>query len=442
VRSHLAKRFQFLTVLRHRDYRIYYIGLLASVASHQGMMAAQGWLVFDITRQPVALGFVGAAQAIPGIVFNLLAGALADRIDPRRMIVFGEGAAALLMALLAVLVLTDIVQVWHIIGIAFLVGIATSFDQPARRVVWPALIPRSEYASGTALNQGVWNGTRVVGPAISTGLIGVVAVITGDARLGAGVAFVMISAGFAAMVVAIGFVQLPEMRRAGGATVLHDIKDGLVFVATHRIFLILMGLSFSVGYFGLSYQYLLPAFAGDTLGLSPLGLGALYVSSGVGGIIGIFVAASYGNSIDRSKLIGIGATLMGVSIIGVGVTGRWDVAALSAVLVATSAMLYSTFQIGANTLMNLLIPTEFRGRVMGLRGIMWSLSPLGALQAGFIAGYTSVPFAIGVGGVAVMLITATVWVLSKQLRNAESLVNQVDEYEASMDEPAAERSNT
>ena len=206
------------------------------------MIAAQGWLVFDITRQPVALGYVGVAQAVPGIVFNLLAGALADRIDPRRMIVFGEGAAALLMALLAALVFTDVVRVWHIIGIAFLVGIATSFDQPARRVVWPALIPRSEYAAGTALNQGVWNGTRVIGPAISTGLIGAIAATTGDARLGAGIAFVMISIGFAVMVVAMGFVHLPTMRRASGATVLHDIKDGLVFVATHRIFLVLMWL--------------------------------------------------------------------------------------------------------------------------------------------------------------------------------------------------------
>jgi MFS family permease len=427
----LRNRLAFLSVLRHRNYRIYYLGLVASVMSHQGMMAAQGWLVFDITGQPLTLGLVGAAQAIPGLVFNLVAGALADRFDPRRMILVGEGAAAVLISILAALVFADAVEVWHIVVIAFLIGIATSFDQPARRVVWPSLIPRSEFLAGTALNQGAWNGTRVIGPGLSMGIIALVGAITGDDRLGAAISFMVIAAGFGAMAIAITFVHMPEIKRAGGATLFHDIVEGLAFVVKQRIFLLLLGLSFSIGYFGLSYQQLMPAFAKDTLGLGPSGVGALYVASGMGGVAGIIVAASYGASIDRAKLIGGGATLMGLTIIGFGISGVIGWAILSVALAALAGALYSVFQIGANTLLNLLVPAEFRGRVMGLRGIMWSLSPLGALQAGFIAGLTSTPFAIGVGGVGVLIATGLVFGLSKQVRNAESLVKDMEARESS-----------
>ena len=105
----LHRRIEFLTILRHRDYRIYYVGLLASVTSHQAMIAAQGWLVYDMTGKPIALGIVAAAQAVPGLVFNLLAGALADRWNPRRIIAISEGAAGVFMLILGTLIVTGYV---------------------------------------------------------------------------------------------------------------------------------------------------------------------------------------------------------------------------------------------------------------------------------------------------------------------------------------------
>ena len=135
MRDFLARRFEFFVVLRRRDYRRYWLGLVASVTSQQALMAAQGWLLYDITGEVVVLGYVAAAQAVPAIVFNLLAGALADRLDPRRLIVIGEGVATLVIATLATLVLIGRVEVWHVVASAFLIGISTSPDQPARRVV-------------------------------------------------------------------------------------------------------------------------------------------------------------------------------------------------------------------------------------------------------------------------------------------------------------------
>ena len=269
MRDFLARRFEFLVVLRRRDYRRYWLGLVGSVTSQQALMTAQGWLLYDITGEVVVLGYVAAAQAVPAIVFNLLAGALADRLDPRRLIVIGEGVATLVIAILATLVLIGRVEVWHIVASAFLIGISTSLDQPARRVVWPALVERQQFMFATALNQGVWNGTRVFSPMVGAMPIAIVGGITGDFHLGAAVALYLIAAGFAAMAIAIVTITRPEMRRATGRTVLHDIADGLGFVVRNRIFLILLMMSFSIGYFGLSYQWLLPAFAADVLGLGP-----------------------------------------------------------------------------------------------------------------------------------------------------------------------------
>ena len=430
MRNALAPRFEFFSVLRRRDYRRYWLGLAASVASHQALVVAQGWLVYDITGEVVALGFVAGAQAIPAIVFNLLAGALADRLDPRRLIVLGEGASAIVVAALATLVLVERVEVWHIVVSAFLIGISTSLDQPARRVIWPALIERSQFMFATALNQSVWNGTRVFAPMLATAPIAIVGSVTGDFRLGAAVALYLIAAGFAAMAIVIVTIRLPEMRRATGRTVLHDIADGLRFVVRHRIFLLLLMMSFSIGYFGLSYQWLLPAFAADQLGLEADGLGLLHTAGGIGGLMGIFLSASFGQQQSRAWMLGGGAGLLGLSVLLFGANGAMQWYWLALAMAASSGGLYAVFQTASNTLLNLLIPTEYRGRVMGLRGVMWSLAPLGALQAGFIAEYTSTPFAIAVGGGAVIAVTVLAFVFSAQIRGIHRLVEEANAREA------------
>ena len=426
MRTALARRFEFLIVLRRRDYRRYWLGLVASVTSQQALLTAQGWLVYDITGEEVALGLVAAAQAIPAIVFNLVAGALADRLDPRRLILLGEGFAAIVIVVLATLVLVERIEVWHILVSAFLIGISTSLDQPARRVIWPALIERRQFMFATALNQGVWNGTRVFAPMVAAVPIAVIGGITGDFRLGAAVAFYLIAAGFATMAIAIMTIALPEMRRATGQTVLHDIADGLAFVAKHRIFLLLLMMSFAIGYFGLSYQWLLPAFAVDVLGLGPEGLGLLQTASGVGGLIGIFLSASYGQQQSRALMLGGGAGLLGASVLVFGLNGAWQWYWLALAMAAMSGGFYSIFQTASNTLLNLLVPTEYRGRVMGLRGVMWSLAPLGALQAGFVASYTSTPFAITLGGGAVIAVTILAFVFSGQIRSIHRLVEEAN----------------
>ena len=424
--SFLSRRVEFLSVLRYRDYRIYYFGMLSSVTGHLVLVAAQGWLVYDLVGVPAALGFVAGAQAVPGLVVNLVAGALADRMDPRRLIVFAEGTAGVLTLVLATVTLTGQVQVWHIMIFAFLIGTVLSIDQPARRTVWPALVPRDQFVFAASLNQTVWNGTRVFAPAVAMGIIAVVDRLTGDARLGAAIAFYAASLGFVGIVVALLVIRIPQIRRSTGATVLHDIRDGLLFVVRNRVFLVLLLLTFTIGFFGLSFHQLMPALAKDDLSVGPSGLGLISSVGGVGGIAGIFVAGSFGAVQSRSSVVVGAAVLLGASVLLLAVAGFLGSFALAMLFVGMAGALWVVFQISTNVALNLLVPEEFRGRVMGLRSVIWSLSPLGALLGGLVATWVSTPFAIALGGGAIIVITLSMVSLSSDLRRVRELVAEAN----------------
>jgi len=427
MRSALGRRFEFFTVLRNRDYRKYYIGMLASVTGHQSLLAVKGWLVYDMTGEPMALGFVAAAQAIPAVSFNLFTGALADRMDPRKLIMFGESMAAVLTFILATLTLTGLIEVWHILVIAFLTGAAVAFDQPARRALWPLLVPREHFMFAASLSQGIWNGTRVFAPALGTGIIAVAGAMAGDFRLGAAAAFYVACLGFVTMVTTSASIQLGEVARSQGTTLLHDIRDGLAFTYHNKIFLVLLLLGLFIGVFGLSSTHLMPALAKEDLGLGPAGLGFLMSMHGVGGVIGVFAVASFGQYQGRPWLLGGGAALFGVSVALLGLSGHFGWLVGAVVFAALGGVLYTTFQVSANTLLVLLVPAAFRGRVLGLRGIMWTLSPMGALLGGFIATRVNTPFAISFGGFVIVVAgTAMLFATSKQLRQVGVLLQQAE----------------
>ncbi len=431
--SFLSRRVEFLTVLRNRDYRIYYFGMLSSVTGREAQVAVQGWLVYDIAGWKLALGFVGLAEAIPGLVVNLVAGALADRMDPRRLIVFAQASAGVLTAILATVTLFGQIEVWHILGFAFLIGTAMSLDQPARRTVWPALVPRNQFVFAATLNQTVWSGTRVFAPALALGTVAVVGRLTGDDRLGAAIAFYAVTLGFVGVVVSMLAIRMPQLRRSTGATVLHDIRDGLLFVARNRVFLVLLLLTFAIGFFGLSIHKLMPAFAKDDLNLGPSGLALILSVGGVGGITGIFLTGAFGAYQNRSGVMVGTAVLLGTVIVLLAVSGALGNLALALVFMAMASALFTVFQVSTSVVLTLLVPEEFRGRVMGLRSIIWSLSPLGGLLGALVATWVNTPFAFALGGVVVIVITLSMYALSSELRHVRALVEEVDARHSTQD---------
>jgi MFS family permease len=420
--SALVRRTAFLRVLGNREFRTYYLGNLASVTGHQMMIATLAWLVFRLTGSPLALGLVGGVQAIPGFALNLVAGALADRVNPKHLIILAQGATALLTAVMATIIVTGAIEVWHIVVISLLTGFTTNFDGPARRTVWPHLVDRSEFMFAASLNQSVWSSTRIVAPALAGFTIAASGELLGDELLGAGATVYISFLGFLAMAVAIAMVRVPPIKRSSGATILHDIVEGLLFTKRNTIFLILLGMTFFNGFFGVSYMWLMPVFAEDYLGVDVQGFGVLMSFSGIGGVLGAVAIASFGQYQNRPWLVVGSTTLFGTSILLFAVSSALlHSFPLALLLVLLGGFFYSVTQVASTTILTLLVPDEFRGRVMGLRSLTWSIAPLGSLTTGLVATLVNTAFAVGLNSVMVILFGLLIVATNAQIRNLRAI---------------------
>ena len=402
-------RFQVFTALKSSGFRRFWIGSVASVLGFQVMIVSQGWLVYDLTESKLYLGYAGLAAGLPAIVLNLFGGVVADKVDQRRLLMVTQTVSGLVMFVLATLTLTELVQVWHILLAAFLIGSIQAFDAPTRQAMFPHLIDREHMMNAVALNSMVWQGTRVIGPAMGGIIIGT--------RLGIAPGFYMAFLGFLVMAVMVSTLRLPPIRRARGTTVAQDMAQGLNYVRTHPIFMFLIGMTFFNSIFGMSYVFLMPVFAKDIFHTGTSGLGLLSAASGGGAILGTMMTASLGNFQRKGWLLLGGAVLFGVFLILFALSSATIVSfPLALFLIFLAGLSTSMYMITVMTTLQMLVPDELRGRVMGIYGMTWSLLPLGAMQAGAIAEYTSAPFAVALGGAAVILFAVGMAAGNRQVR--------------------------
>ena len=402
-------RLQVFTALRHSGFRRFWTGMVASVLGFQIMTVAQGWLIYDLTDSELALGYVGLAAGLPAIVLNLFGGVIADRVNQRILLMITQVISSLGMLALAVLTLMGLIEPWHIIASAFLIGSVQAFDTPTRQALFPHLIEREDMLNAVALNSMVWQGTRVIGPAIGGVIIGT--------RLGVSPGFFAPFLGFLTMAVMVSTLRLPPIKRAGSGSFLHDMAQGVNFVRTNSIFAFLIGMTFFNSIFGMSYIFMLPVFARDIFEVGSAGLGILHAVSGVGALLGTLITASLGNVRHKGLLILGGAVLFGASLMLFAAAGSVLVFfPLSLVFIFFAGVSASMYMITIMSTLQLMVPNELRGRVMGIYGMTWSLLPVGAMQSGAIAEYTSAPLAVAVGGGAVILFAVVMGLGNRRVR--------------------------
>ena len=402
-------RFQVLTALRHPGFRRFWTGMVASVLGFQIMTVAQGWLIYDLTDSELALGYVGLAAGLPAIVLNLFGGVIADRVNQRILLMITQMISSLGMLALAVLTLMGLVEPWHIIASAFLIGSVQAFDTPTRQALFPHLIEREDMLNAVALNSMVWQGTRVIGPAIGGVIIGT--------RLGVAPGFFAPFLGFLLMAVMISTLRLPPIKRAGSGSLFSDMAQGVNFVRTNSIFAFLIGMTFFNSIFGMSYIFMLPVFARDIFEVGSAGLGILHAVSGVGAVLGTLITASLGNFRHKGMLLLGGAVLFGAFLMLFAAAGSIFVFfPLSLVFIFCAGVSASMYMITIMSTLQLMVPNELRGRVMGIYGMTWSLLPMGAMQSGAIAEYTSAPLAVAVGGGAVILFAVVMGLGNRRVR--------------------------
>lgn len=385
-------------------YRRYWFSTVARVFGLQFRVIGVLWLVaVELDRSPAWVGTVSIASALPTIVLSVPAGVLADRFDNRALLVWSQGLTAVLYFALAVAVVSGAAEVWMVIAWAIVVGALAAVANPAQNAILPRLIDMKDVASAVAFTSSVWNSMRIIGPAAAGLLIAVV---------GTGQAFFVSAVTFAISTALIAAIPLrPGPARSAVAT--GGMMAGFGFIVTHPIFLATIGLSFFTSVFGSSYQVLLPFFAEDILHSGSAGFGLMEAAAGVGALLGTISVAKLGAAPYRGPLMLAGAGLFGVFVCLFAASR--ELAFSMALLFAAGVVSSVYLNLGMTTL-QILVPDEMRGRVMGIWSMTWFLSAIGGFVAGGMAEVLGVPWTVAVGGLSVAGFALLLYAASGELR--------------------------
>jgi MFS family permease len=386
-----------VVALRHRNFRLFWSGQLISLVGTWMQTVAQGWLVLTLTRgDPVALGITAACQFTPVLLFGLVGGVLADALPKRRTLIVTQSASLVLALLLGLLAITGVVQIWHVYLLAVGLGIVNAVDMPVRQSFIVEMVGREDIANAVALNSAVFNGARILGPAVA----GILILIVGTA-----VCFFLNAASYLAVLFAYALMREDELRPAiriavartvGG--VVAQLREGLAYARATpvvRLALLTLGITATAG---MNSSVLMPVFAHDVLGGGPSTFGFLLAASGVGSIFAaLHIAAGLRPSI---KLVVVAGAALGVALLALSQVHQTIIA-----LPLMAVFGWSVISMAAttNTLIQVLVPDELRGRVISIFTTVFAGStPVGGLLVGSIAGLLGVSVALAFGGVVAL----------------------------------------
>ena len=398
--------------LENPDFRRYYMGQAISLVGTWLQGAAVRWLVFEQTHSEFMLGVIEVASLMPGLLVGLFAGALADRIVPLRMIVLMELGQMILAFLLAALVWTQVFQVWQLALILALARICVTFELPSRQVFFFDLVGPEILSNAIALNSGLFNATRVVGPALAGVSLSLV---------GAAGCFALNGASYLAAIAAILSIRLPARPRPLGreAFTIKAITGGLSYLKTDRRIFAQFALVAFFGFVGMGYEAMVPAYARRVVETGVYGYSLLLATSGIGATVGAFVVASLGGLVRKERLTIAGMVIFGACLAGAALSPTYfrPTSAGWSRLVAASIFLLGAgfgavlFYSSSMTVIQLAAPDHLRGRIMGIWMIVYSGSvPLGALWTGRVAQSWGVSFVMGLSAVLCVAVGLIVWV--------------------------------
>ena len=384
--------------LRHRNFRLFFAGQLVSLIGTWMQSLAQSWLVYRLTGSPAQLGLVGFCAMTPVFLFATLGGALADRVKRHSIIVATQTTSMALAGVLAILTLTGAIQVWHVFVLATLLGTVNAFDIPARQAFVAEMVTREDLMNAIALNSSMFNGARVLGPAIAGTLV---------AMIGEGWCFLANAASYLAVIAGLLMMRVPAKAttRSAGSTVSH-LLEGMRYVGQTRPIrglLLLVGL---VSLTGMPYATLMPIFADQILHGGSRGVGLRMSSAGGGALLGALSLAFRERLKGLGRLVGYAAAIFGVSLILFAVSRSFW---LSAALLVPVGFGMMTQMASSNTLIQSMVPDRLRGRVMAIYSMMFmGMAPFGSLLAGILAEHLGATLTVGIGGVVCVL--GAVWV--------------------------------
>jgi MFS family permease len=395
------------TALKHRNYKLWFYGQMISLLGTWMQATAQGFLVFQLTHSPVYLGYVGFAYGIPSWIFMLYGGVLADRIPRRKMLIITQASMMLFAIILAALTFSDLVQAWHIIVLAFLLGVANAFDAPSRQAFVNELVDRKDLTNAIALNATMFNVGTAVGPAVS----GITYALFGPAWC-----FTINGISFIGVIAALLLMKIKNGKPYdnNGKSSFAELKEGLRYVRKHKIIRTLILMVGVVSLFGISFTTLLPAWSVKILNGDATTNGLLQSARGVGALTSALLVASLGRFTFRGKLWTIGSFIFPVMMFVFAFMNWLSLSLL--LMVGTGFGLILIFNL-ANAMVQTLVEDSLRGRVMGIYTfIFFGMMPIGALLMGSLAEKFGEPEAVIIGSIITFISAIAVFFTVPRLR--------------------------
>jgi MFS family permease len=380
-----------LRALRHRNYRLFFSGQGISLIGTWMQQVAMSWLVYRLTQSAFLLGVVGFGSRISTFLLASFAGVLADRWNRHRALVITQTLSTIQAFILATLVLTGTISIWHVVLLSISLGFVNAFDMPIRQSFVVEMIERREdLGNAIALNSSLVNGARLVGPSIAGMLI---------ATLGEGICFLLNGISFLAVIVALLAMRMkPHRREKQNLDILRELKEGFSYAfgfVPIRSLLLLLGL---VSLMGMPYMVLMPIFAGKILHGGPRAFGFLLGASGLGALVGAIYLASRRSVLGLGRIIAIASGGFGIGLIVFSLSRVFWLSLLSMLLTGFGMMVQMA---SSNTVLQTIVEEDKRGRVMSFYTMaIMGMVPFGNLLGGGLAALIGAPNTLMIGGVS------------------------------------------
>jgi MFS family permease len=414
-----------LRTLSYRNYRLFFGGQGISLIGTWMQRIAMSWLVYRLTNSVFLLGMVGFLSQIPTFLLSPLAGVLADRWNRRRILVITQTLSMVQALILAVLVLTGAVHIWHIMALSVFLGLVNALDVPARQAFVVEMIEkREDLANAIALNSGLFNGARLVGPSIAGVLI---------AAVGEGWCFLLNGLSYIAVIAALVAMRIhPRKIASKSENMLHGIKEGFSYamgLAPIRSVLLLLSL---ISLVGMPYTILMPVFARDILGGGPHTLGFLMAAMGLGALGGVLYLASRRSVLGVERNIPVAAAIFGAGLVGVSLS---HILAVSLGLMLVTGFGMMVQMASSNTLLQTIVDDDKRGRVMSLYAMAFmGVAPFGSLMAGAVARKIGAPYTLLGGGICCVIGAS---LLARQLPTFREIIQRAHARNGLLEETTA-----
>ncbi|MGB9682694.1 MAG: MFS transporter [bacterium] len=393
--------------LRYRNFRLFWFGQFMSLIGSWMQTVGQGWLVLELTNSSFLLGLVSAIGSLPVLFLSIFAGVVADKVRKRNLIIVTQTSLTILAFSIGIITYMGIVKFWHILVIVALFGVANAFDMPARQTFVVELVDKESLMNAIALNSSIFNGARIIGPAIAGVMV---------SSIGVAGCFILNAISFIPVIVGLSLID-GEFRvdSSSNDSVIESLKGGFLYLKENpNIFFIIIMVAIN-SVFGMPYITLMPVFARDVFKVGAQGLGFLMSATGVGALIGALFIASIGRYKYKGRLLITGIIGFSIFLLLFTITRSFTVAIWMLVFTGFCMIVFTST---ANTTVQTYTQDDMRGRVMSFYTTFFTgMAPLGNLQAGYLANFWGAPKAIFIGAVMNIVIVIVILLKLPDIKN-------------------------